>query len=194
MAEDSSKDIACLGWGSLIWDPRDLPLAKPWLTDGPALPLEFARKSQDGRMTLVVCPEGTACTVLWATLKTADIDEARKMLADREGLPTNTNAAYWTPKGTSKHLGAAEIGEWAKKLGLPGVVWTGLPPKSPITERNGDFPTVDTVLQHLNGLSSDARLKAEEYVRRAPKQIQTGYRDVLAETLNWTPEATFNVD
>ena len=188
MAQDVLQNIVCLGWGSLIWDPRDLPLAKPWLADGPALPLEFARKSQDGRMTLVVCPEGTVCTVLWAALQTTDIDEARKMLADREELPTTRNAAYWTPRGTSEHLGVAEIGEWAKKLGLPGVVWTGLPAKSPITERNGDFPTVDTVLQHLNGLSGDARSKAEKYVRRAPKQIETSYRAEIAEKLKWTPE------
>lgn len=37
--------IAIIGWGSLVWDPRDLPIESPWHDDGPELPIEFARIS-----------------------------------------------------------------------------------------------------------------------------------------------------
>jgi len=44
--------IIVLGWGSLIWDPRELKIKNSeWQKDGPNLPIEFARISQDGRLT-----------------------------------------------------------------------------------------------------------------------------------------------
>lgn len=48
--------VVCLGWGSLIWDPRDLPLVSGWFDDGPLLRVEFTRQSANGRMTLVIEP------------------------------------------------------------------------------------------------------------------------------------------
>jgi hypothetical protein len=46
--------IACIGWGSLIWDMRNLNVDGNWHADGPLLPIEFARQSRDGRITLVI--------------------------------------------------------------------------------------------------------------------------------------------
>jgi hypothetical protein len=40
----------------LIWDPRELPIQRQWFEDGPLVPLEFARQSNDGRMTFVIQP------------------------------------------------------------------------------------------------------------------------------------------
>jgi hypothetical protein len=46
--------IACIGWGSLIWDKCDLDVDGEWRSDGPMLPVEFACQSSDGRITLVL--------------------------------------------------------------------------------------------------------------------------------------------
>lgn len=34
--------IVFLGWGSLIWDPRELPVIGDWQSGGPVLPIEFS--------------------------------------------------------------------------------------------------------------------------------------------------------
>jgi hypothetical protein len=52
--------IAVLGWGSLLWEQGVLRLASRWRTDGPWLPIEFARLSDRGRLTLVIHPESPA--------------------------------------------------------------------------------------------------------------------------------------
>ena len=41
--------IACLGWGSLIWDPRDLLLGSAWREDGPQLLLQVVEELRDVR-------------------------------------------------------------------------------------------------------------------------------------------------
>lgn len=177
--------FACLGWGSLIWEPGDLPISHEWRKDGPRLPLEFARKSNDGRMTLVVCKQGTVCPTLWSTLSSNSLEEAREALAKREGLPSNTNAAFWTGSGASGHHGTELVEAWAKKLGFTGVVWTGLPSKSPVTGQNNDHPSSDDVISHLGGLVGNSASRAEEYVRRAPSQIATAYRTRIVEEFGW---------
>lgn len=53
--------LACIGYGSLIWSPRDLSNhlkhGDRWFGDGPALPVEFARESDRRRITLVIVPD-----------------------------------------------------------------------------------------------------------------------------------------
>lgn len=39
--------IVCIAWGSLIWEPGPLRVASTWRPDGPVLPLEFVRDSDD---------------------------------------------------------------------------------------------------------------------------------------------------
>ncbi|WP_237751462.1 hypothetical protein, partial [Sphingobium sp. DC-2] len=129
---------------------------------------------------------GAVHTVLWAVLNVDTLDEAKQVLASREGI-SQTNIKYsigwWTPAGASLHPGAAAVGEWAGARQIKGVVWTGLKPKIGNDYR---IPTRDEVLQHLVGLEGVEQTAAEDYVRRAPRQIMTPYRTAIEKALGWT--------
>src|SRR5713226_8708880 len=96
--------IACLGWGSLVWDTRSLPIHREWFRDGPLLPVEFAHFSDNcqGRVTLVITPDSPRVRVLWALMSLADLDLAKKKLADRERVKDiDKSIGYWKKDGHS---------------------------------------------------------------------------------------------
>ena len=72
----NQRRIACIGWGSLIWDPRSLPIEGMWSTDGPDLPIEFTRESSDGRMTLAITPDFAAVQTLWILMRVDTLADA----------------------------------------------------------------------------------------------------------------------
>lgn len=118
-------------------------------------------------------------------MSSASLEEARKALANREGLPNTRNAAFWSGSGASDHVAANTVGLWARKHGFAGVVWTGLPPKSPITDQNNDHPSIEDVILHLSRLEGHSAERAEEYVRKAPSQIATAYRARIVDEFGW---------
>lgn len=175
---------ACLGWGSLVWDPRDLPIQRHWFEDGPLVPVEFARQSADNRITLVIEESARPVRVLWAIMDGADIDSAREALRKREGLPeknTHEHIGTWTTNAEHPKT-IPELGSWAQARQLQGVVWTALPPKF-----GGEAvtPTADQVVQHLRKLEGSARDVARTYVLNAPRQIDTIYRRRIEAEVGW---------
>jgi len=164
--------IACLGWGSLIWKPDGLP-AGEWQTDAPSLPVEFARQSTDGRLTLVLLDEGQRVPVLYAILKESDLNGGMAALAIREKC-ARRRIGYWAssaPAGIFAH--AQVIGNWARDRAMDAVVWTALPPKFGNVE--GRVPTAEEAASYLAGLTGETRRIAKEYVCKAHAQVRTPY-------------------
>lgn len=79
-----AERIACIGWGSLVKEWESLPCNGVWADDGPVIAVEFPRESQDGRMTLVICPGMAKVRTHWTVLKVPDLQAARDCLGVRE--------------------------------------------------------------------------------------------------------------
>jgi hypothetical protein len=180
--------IACIGWGSLIWDRRNLDVDGHWRVDGPLLPVEFARQSSNGRITLVLGRGFAPVPTLWSVFNTRDVAEARESLRVREDIPRSRSAesiAQWCRGENATADPVTTIPDWAAVRNLEAAVWTNLRPKFAGT--NGRIPTEAEVVAYLQTLEGQARAAAEEYVRRAPRQIATAYRRAIETALGWTP-------
>ncbi len=179
--------IACLGWGSLVWDPSSLPISGIWHEGGPFVNVEFARQSADDRLTLVVVSEARPVRVLWAAMDASlTLDQAADALRKREWIPAR-NAEHigrWS-KGESEPHNLPGLAVWAESRGVTAVIWTALPPK--FNGKNGIAPTVSEAIDHLRSLSGRALREAKRYVQRAPPQIDTEYRQRFEAELGWHP-------
>ena len=187
--------IAILGWGSLIWQPKDLKFDPNigWKENGPVLPIEFAKISKDGRLTLVITPNGTDVPTLYSVSSFDTIDLAVLNLKKREGTLKENIGYYDKSKDVIFPLNfpikeKENIKNWIQTTVFDAVIWTNLPEKWEI--RNEEKVVIKTIdpddrieyLQNLKGLQSAL---AEEYIRKTPKQIATKYRKLIIETLGW---------
>jgi hypothetical protein len=179
--------IACLGWGSLVWDRRELPIQRLWFRDGPFVRVDFLRQSSGNRMTLVLAPAAPFVRSLWALMDTAHLADAQEALRRREGI---------AGKNLPRHIGTwvrghkcpdliFELPEWAQARGIEAVIWTALPAR--FNDEDGQTPTADEAISYLRGLTGRAREDAERYVRLAPRQVDTPYRRKIEAALGWTP-------
>jgi hypothetical protein len=185
--------VAILGWGSLIWNPKDLATEGDWQPDGPYLPIEFARISgkNEDRLTLV-CMEGVQpIRTYWIKSSKARLDEARENLRVREGKGLDlTDMGYITHDECSWFVPFCQIGEplreWlALKKELDAVIWTGL--ASNFLERTRKNFSVDQGIAWLRELVNQRKhAKAEEYIRKAPPQTNTRLREQCRVSLGWT--------
>lgn len=120
--------IVCIGWGSLVWDPGVLRCVGDWQTDGPTLPLEFARVSRDGRLTLVLTPGAEPVPTLWCELDYHTGEAAQAALAGREGAALHA-IGLWPGHPPRHATGYAEIAQWGAGRGFGAVTWTALRPR-----------------------------------------------------------------
>ena len=183
-------EIAFLGWGSLVWDPRDLRIRGEWHKDGPLLPVEFMRLSGGGRITLVVHPDAEEVQTLWAHADFDDLDDARENLRAREVTITERIGFATIPECKSRCWGDPEILErilkWGKKKGLDAVVWTGLTENSDkFREKTGMKLNEDNIIKYLGSLKGQQLEDAKEYVQKASRQVNTTLRQRIHQELGW---------
>lgn len=187
--------IAVIGWGSLLWDQRDLKIQGKWHKDGPSLPVEFARKSgskkrNNERMTLVLVPNAVMRTTYWILHQSTELPEAREDLRIREGCsslePIHSVCHPARGEDELKNDFSVIIRDWLNRTNhADAAIWTGL-------GSTDEGKSVRSALDFLNTLSGESKEGAEKYIRRAPPQIQTVYRSEFKTQLGWhDEEATF---
>ena len=183
--------IAILGWGSLVWNPKSLQYNQEigWQKDGPFLPLEFARISMDGRLTLVITSEGKEVQTLYAFSTNTTLDEAILDLAIREGSGRKS-IGYYNKKRDEiypKNFNYLEnLKAWlAINPKIDAVIWTKLGAnwKEPDRLKSEKQDRIE----HLKALDGPSKVLAEEYIRKAPRQINTKFRQEVEKELNWFP-------
>jgi len=179
--------IAVVAWGSLVWCPGSLQMQTRWRRDGPRLPLEFARISKDGRLTIVIHSGSKEQQTFWCLSALASLDEVRDNLRERERakpadihyLVRNGNSTPCIPQDVIRTMHA-----WlGLHSDLSAVVWTGL--SSNWEEKRGkEFSVADAVaylveLESKRDTATTTFERAREYVRNAPPEVQTEVRKQL---------------
>jgi len=120
--------------------------------------------------------------LLWAEMSES-LDEARSGLAAREGTPID-RIGCWPSTEPFPHKEA--IAEWARAKEIDGVVWTALGPRF---DADGEIASAEEIISYLRDLDDATKVKAEEYVRKAPPRIRTPYRALIERELGWTPQS-----
>ena len=186
--------IAILGWGSLLWQPKDLQFDKEigWSENGPMLPIEFARISEDGRLTLVITEDVKEVKTYFAISNSETLEEAVLNLADRESCGRGQIGSYDKSKKnfSTKVFFENNILEWINNTNIDAVIWTNLGENWEVKNDNGEV--IDTIVPHervdyLKNLKNHKRALAEEYIRRTPTQIKSHYRSLIEKELGWKP-------
>ena len=190
--------ISILAWGSLVNKQRDLKFIPPFLPNGPNLKIEFSRKSDDGRLTLVIDEaNGTSCVCHCAESKCPTLDEALLNLWQREGSGTgkppknmcssgrvgyvDLNAKTHSIKAMKRHpKSVAVIEGWARAQRFDAVIWTALEPN--FSGEHGAPFTVCHALNYLAGLTGKTRDCAFTYIRDAPETVKTPLREAFDKT------------
>lgn len=160
--------------------------------DGPELPIEFARVSRDGRLTLVLTAGTPAVPALWTELDYTKPLHAQEALAGREGCMVSA-VGLWPGKPPEHNAGADAIAAWASERGMAAVVWTALKPKFNNVDGLGPQSAAEAV-NYLEQLAETARSIAKEYVERAPPQVRTPFRSAFEQDLGWHPQPAATKD
>lgn len=177
--------IAILGWGSLVWDPRELKIRKRWYRRGPELPIEFSRISGGGRVTLVIDPaNGHLVRARFAFSTCATVAEAVQNLQEREGCPLRKIGSATVGEKLNEASFAMQqhpkqcrlIYDWAAKNKMDAVVWTALESNFSEPEKAGIPFTPEAAATYIAGLKDDALKGALHYIGKAPAEVVTPVR------------------
>jgi hypothetical protein len=180
--------ILILGWGSLIWRPDGLKAVGDWCFDGPTLPIEFSRISDNKRLTLVIDEiNGVPVTTRFIRSACATLEDAIENLRVREGAPSAKGIGYvnmadesFSATALKRHKATAyEIAKWGRTRSADAVVWTAVGARWTL---EGSF-TVEAAAKYLVNLPEPERAQAHEYVFKAPEEIQTPVRKRFCELL-----------
>lgn len=177
--------IAILGWGSLLWDVEGYQNFTEqhgdWAFDGPELPLEFSRISESRKkaLTLVIDEKnGASCRVAYAMSKRKNADDAICDLRSREGTILPRIGYHFLDDSRNGEPNVPDsIKTWGSDKQFDVVIWTGLSTNFPSDEKPAF--SIDAALAHLKGLSPEGKVKAAEYIWRAPDFIKTKLRDAV---------------
>lgn len=175
--------IAILGWGSLLWNPDILAFTGEWQPGGPLLPIEFSRKSSDGRLTLVIDPQNGVPVSTWYAVSSFDnLDKAIDNLREREKTARRLiGFSDWTTgAGNGQQRNPAifkQIETWARENSFDCVIWTDL-------SSNFEKFSIAEAVTYLQSLSPDQVTVAREYIIKAPKEVDTPLRREL-ERIGW---------
>jgi len=188
--------IAILGWGSLIWDQGELKIVdNKWYEDGPLLPIEYARISTGGRLTLVIKPGWQNVTCLYAISEFKDLEEARTNLMEREGSPLHRIGYYnfLTDQVQIRQLNKPVIQNlmaWKGQRDIDAVIWTDLPPNFR-DSRNLEF-NLKNIGVILESLTRDEFVSAKKYIESTPEQVKTTLRSAIQQTVQLLEENKLN--
>jgi hypothetical protein len=184
---------AVLAWGSLVWDPRDLQTAAKFVANGPLLPIEFCRISDDGRLTLAIDKTfGDCCKTYSAPSALEDLDAAIENLRAREGMPNPRAVGFVEPaSGRQSDLAierhpeaVATIAAWAASNGYDAAIWTALESNFDEPGKGGEPFSVTAAIRYLETLEGQDAAKfarALAYIRKAPPEVETPVREEVAK-------------
>lgn len=187
--------IAVIGWGSLIWNPKDLNIIdknpESWKNDGPELPIEFSRISIDGRLTLVISDEKDIKCVktLWNYYNGNNLKVAKKDLVKREGCDVDEiGVLSLNQKKYSENNTNLKLKKWLDIIGtqykIESIVWANL--QSNFADKGYTKTIEENIFNYLNTLKDkpDIWEVTKNYILKTPSQIQTQYRSEIEKYLN----------
>lgn len=186
-------NITLVSFGSLLWNNKGLRISK-FKDNGPFLPLEFSRISQDGRLTLVIDERsGRDNPTFHAKMKYNTLQKAIKALQTREKIKDeNIDRSIGVVDVVNKqvNLGAQK---YSKRV-LDSLYQWGLSNKvdfiifSALSVRFKDAINVPfssfSAMAYLEGIEDEEVLnRAIEYIQKVPR-VSTNFRELFEHNIN----------
>ena len=160
------------------------------------IPIEFARISDDGRLTIVVHSGSRRIATYSVEADHEAVGTARENLRLREGpvrCETLARDEWIASVDTSGErrgmIGPVDVDavrEWLRAKGYGSAIWTAIPPRLS-HPRHGSIRvlTVEAVVDYLRSLAPELQMKTRDYFRSVPSDIQTQLRRGIERSMGW---------